>query len=161
MVKKDGANFVKSPHSLKMLPSFYQICFQKQLEKTAYLTLNILIFLLQIHKKVTIESLATLMPYPILFESRRRNIQRFLKLPMLNIRSLWFPLVKYILRTHFKKVKELRLAIDRTQWREWNLFVISLIWSKRAIPLYWEILPKRGSSNLGEQQALFKSSSIF
>ena len=154
MVKKDGANLVKSPHQTKMLPKFYQSCFQKQLEKTAYLTLNILIFLLQFHKKVTIESLATLMPYPIMFESRRRNIQRFLKLPMLNIRSLWFPLVKYILRTHFKKVKELKLAIDRTQWREWNLFVISLIWSKRAIPLYWEILPKRGSSNLKEQQKL-------
>ncbi len=121
---------------------------------TAYLTLNILIIVLQIHKQVTIESLARLMPYPIMFESRRRNIQRFLNLPMLNIKSLWFPVIKYILRTHFKKAPELRVAIDRTQWREWNLFVISLIWSKRAIPLYWDILPKRGSSNLREQQKL-------
>ena len=80
MVKKDGAKFVKSPQILKMLPSFYQICFQKQLEKTAYLTLNILIFVVQIHKQVTIESLARLMPYPIMFESRRRNIQRFLSI---------------------------------------------------------------------------------
>ena len=73
---------------------------------------------------------------------------------MLNIKSLWFPVIKYILRTHFKKAPELRVAIDRTQWREWNLFVISLIWSKRAIPLYWDILPKKGSSNLREQQKL-------
>lgn len=34
--------------------------------------------------------------------------------------------------------------------------MISLIWQKRAIPLYWEILEKKGkgSSNLAEQQAL-------
>jgi hypothetical protein len=46
------------------------------------------------------------------------------------------------------------LAIDRTQWRHNNLFFISQIWSQRAIPLYWEILPKRGSTNLQEQQNL-------
>jgi hypothetical protein len=45
-------------------------------------------------------------------------------------------------------------APDRTQWRHNNLFFISLIWSRRAIPLYWEILPKRGSTNLQEQQNL-------
>jgi hypothetical protein len=35
-----------------------------------------------------------------------------------------------------------------------NLFFISLIWSQRAIPLYGEILPKRRSTNLQEQQNL-------
>lgn len=29
--------------------------------------------------------------------------------------------------------------------------MISLIWDKRAIPLYWVLLPKLGSSNLVEQ----------
>ena len=32
--------------------------------------------------------------------------------------------------------------------------MISLIGDKRAIPLYWQLLDKRGSSNLEEQQAL-------
>jgi hypothetical protein len=31
------------------------------------------------------------------------------------------------------------------------LFTIALIWQKRAIPLYWCLLPKLGSSNLEEQ----------
>jgi hypothetical protein len=31
--------------------------------------------------------LATIMPYPITFESRRRAIQRFLKLSILNIKK--------------------------------------------------------------------------
>ena len=139
-----------------MLPPFYQICFQKQLKQAEYLTLSIFIFLLQIKKQVSIESLATLMPYPILFESRRRGIQRFLKLPILNVENLWFPLIKYILRTKVNQQKELRVAIDRTQWRDKNIFVISLIFQRRALPLYWQILPKKGCSNIQEQKRLIR-----
>lgn len=32
-----------------------------------------------------------------------------------------------------------------------NLFTIALIWQKRAIPLYWSLLPQLGNSNLQEQ----------
>ena len=60
------------------------------------------------------ELLATLMPYPIQFESLRRSLQRFLKLDCLNIESLWFPLVKKILQAKFKNSKHLKLALDRT-----------------------------------------------
>ena len=111
--KRWGQSCQEAP-SIKMLPSSYQICFQQQLKKTEYLTLTILVFLLQTHKQVSIELLATLMPYPIMFESRRRGIQRFLKLPILKIEKLWFPLIKYILRMHFKNKKQLMVAIDRT-----------------------------------------------
>jgi hypothetical protein len=31
--------------------------------------------------------------------------------------------------------------------------IISLIWDKRAIPLYWELLPKQGNSNFQKQTA--------
>jgi hypothetical protein len=55
-----------------------------------------------------------------------------------------------------KNQQELRVAIDRTQWRDKNIFVISLIWERRALPLYWQILSKRGSSNLREQQTLIR-----
>ena len=124
-----------------MLPLFYQKCLSSQLKKTEYLTLAIVVCLLQIHKQVSIERLATVWSYPILFESRRRNLQRFFKLPVLRIETLWFPLIEYILRTAFKNQQVLILAIERTQWRQNNLFFISLIWSQRAIPWYWEILP--------------------
>jgi hypothetical protein len=125
-----------------MLPPFYQNCFQRQLKKAEYLTRQILVFLLQAHKQVSIESLATIMPYPITFESRRRAIQIFLKLPTLTIEKLWFSVIKYILRTQFNKQKELIVAIDRTQWRDRNIFFICLIWQQRALPLYWQILPQ-------------------
>jgi hypothetical protein len=32
-----------------------------------------------------------------------------------------------------------------------NLFMVGLIWPKRAIPLYWSLLPKLGNSNLEPQ----------
>src|SRR4028118_475314 len=137
-----------------MLPLFYQNCLSSQLKKTEYLTLLIVVCLLQIHKQVSIERLATVWPYPILFDGRRRSLQRFFKLPVLRIETLGFPLIKYILRTAFQHQKVLMLAIDRTQWRHTSLFSISLIFSQGAIPLYLEILPKRGSSNLREQQSL-------
>jgi hypothetical protein len=97
-----------------MLPLFYQSHLGKQLKSAEYLTLKILVYLLQSQKQVSIELLATLMPYPIQFESRRRSLQRFLKLDCLNIKSLWFPLVKKILQANFKKSKPLKVAIDRT-----------------------------------------------
>jgi hypothetical protein len=32
--------------------------------------------------------------------------------------------------------------------------MVSLIWKKRSIPLYWRLLDKRGCSNIDEQKAL-------
>jgi hypothetical protein len=106
--------------------------------------------------QVRIERLAALFPQPILFESRRRHIQRFLILPQLSLPLLWFPLIKGILRTQVKKASRLIVAIDRTQWKQNNLFMASVIWEKRAWPIYWQFLDKRGSSNLAEQKALLR-----
>jgi len=38
--------------------------------------------------------------------------------------------------------------------RTQNVFMLSLVWEKRSIPLYWRLLDKRGCSNIYEQQAL-------
>lgn len=155
MVKKDRPHFVNKADLMKILPQVYQTCFQSQLSAAQCLTLEILIWLFQAHKQVRIERLAALFPQPIKFESRRRRLQRFLIVSQVSLPVLWFPLIKYILRTHFtKKSSQLIVAIDRTQWRDKNLFVVSVIWEKRAIPIYWKLLDKRGSSNLAEQKAL-------
>ncbi|MDM9584866.1 IS4 family transposase [Nostoc sp. GT001] len=119
--------------------------------------LEILVMLLQFHKTVTIEKLSSIFPQPIKFESRRRSIQRFLLIPQLSIQYLWFPLIKrWVRNSHIRGQKKLIFAIDRTQWRSENVFVISLIEQKRAIPVYWLLLPKRGCSNLGEQKELIR-----
>lgn len=139
-----------------MLPQFYRTCFQNQLSATQFLTLEILVWLLQAHKQVRLERLAALFPQPIKFESRRRRLQRFLILPLVSIPVLWFPIIKYILRSQCQKSRQLIVAIDRTQWRDKNLFMVSLIWEKRAWPIYWQLLDKRGSSNLAEQKKLLR-----
>jgi hypothetical protein len=158
----------------KILPSFYGSCLENQLQPAQLLELEILVWMLQTFKEVRLERLAALLPKPIKFESRRRAIQRFLLLPILSVPALWFPIVKYLLRRQqqrfeakYKSAKRRRLAnrklrnyffvaIDRTQWRDKNLFVVSIIWEKRAWPVAWVLLDKKGSSNLKQQQKLLR-----
>ena len=52
---------------------------------------------------------------------------------------------------HNKRIN-IYIAIDRTSWGAINILMVSLIYDKRARPIYWEILDKKGSSNLEEQQ---------
>lgn len=117
-----------------MFPEFYHIHLQQQLKTDVYLRLKILVDLWQCHKQVSIELLASLMPYPILFESRRRSIQRFLKLSGLDLKNLWFPRVLELIKTKLSRSQLLKLTIDRPPWRAKNVFVISRIWDQRAIP---------------------------
>jgi hypothetical protein len=139
-----------------MLPEFYLNCLKNQLNASQLLTLEMLVWLLQFHKQVRIERLAACFPIPILYESRRRHIQRFLTLPQLSIPLLWFPLIKRIILTQIKPGNQVIVALDRTQWKENNLFVVSVIWNKRAWPIYWQFLEHRGSSNLAKQKALLR-----
>ena len=46
------------------------------------------------------------------------------------------------------------MILDRTQWQNTNMLMISLAWKKRAIRLYWKILTHKGASNLTEQKAV-------
>jgi len=138
-----------------MLP-FYQEHLQSQLSRSQYLLLSCLIHLLQTIKQVQLEALATALPLPIIFESRRRKLQRFLKLPQLTFKTLWFPIILAWIEAEFDESSCLSLAIDRTSWAGVNLLLVSLIVDKRAIPLYCERLNKAGSSNLSEQQAVLQ-----
>ncbi|WP_051077813.1 IS4 family transposase [Leptolyngbya boryana] len=135
-----------------MLPSFYQTCLQSQLTEAQFVTLEILVELLQKERRITIERIATLFPQPILFESRRRNIQRFLSLPQLTPQAIWFPIVKQWIKRHYSGRTPLHLVVDRTQWQNHNLIMVSLVYQKRAIPLHWMWLNKQGQSSLAEQR---------
>jgi hypothetical protein len=137
---------------MKMIPQFYQIHLQRQLVRTDYLLLACLIGLLQSIKQVRLESLATALQLRILFESRRRKLQRFLVLPQISFKTLWFPILLAWVQQNYTGQEWLYLSIDRTSWGQVNLLIISLIVDKRAIPIYGQLLEKLGSSNLVEQQ---------
>ncbi|MGD1698561.1 hypothetical protein [Dapis sp. BLCC M229] len=125
-------------------------------EELRYQTLKILVWLITVQKTVKIERLAACFPLPIKYESRRRHIQRFLTLFSLSIPLFWFPIIMMIISREFSDGRQLILTIDRTQWKNHNIFVIAVIYKKRALPIYWQILPKKGSTNLSEQKALIK-----
>lgn len=139
---------------MKNMSEFYQNYLKSQLEPCQYLLLTILINLLQSIKTVKLEILATALPLPIQFESRRHKLQRFLSLPGLKVENLWFPIIQNWLTNDFPHSQVLYLAIDRTSWGNINILLISLIWDKRAIPIYFELLNKLGSTNLDEQLAV-------
>lgn len=140
-----------------MLPTFYQKHLRSQLSLAEYLLLKILIHLLQSIKEVSLEKLAQALPLAIKFESRRKRVQRFLSLPNLTVEKVWFPIVKEWLKTYLGEEKIIYIAIDRTNWSRINLFMVSVIWDKRALPIYFILLAKLGSSNFGEQQKLLSS----
>jgi hypothetical protein len=86
-----------------MLPQFYLDYLKTYLPDSELLTLQILVWLLQVHRQVRIERLASSFPYPIKCESRRKKIQRFLVLPRFSLPLLWFPLIKKIINSQFKR----------------------------------------------------------
>ncbi len=139
-----------------MLPEFYIDYLKAYLPSSEFLTLQILVWLLQVHRQVRIERLASSFPYPIKCESRRKKIQRFLTIPKLSLPLLWFPLIKKIIKSQFKDGDRLIITIDRTQWKNNNISMASVIWKKRALPIYWLILNKKGSSNFYEQVAMIR-----
>lgn len=154
MVEKVRSAFCNKTELMIMLPEFYQNHLKSQLNRSQYLTLTILISLLQSLKTVNLESLANAFPLYITFEGRRRKIQRFLSLRILKIENIWFPILQAWLSTQINFNQVIYIAIDRTAWGRINLLMVSLIWERRAYPIYFELLPKLGASNLSEQKAV-------
>lgn len=132
----------------------FETHFNQYLTPVQYQTLSILIRLINQYRQVKIEKMATYFPLPILFESRRKHIQRFLVLTNLTITLVWFPIIQFIINQQFRVNLPLIIALDRTQWQNNNIFVISVIYYRHALPIYWNILSKKGASNLQEQKAL-------
>lgn len=140
--------------NLKKMPQFYQIHLKAQLSLAQFLLLSLLVQLLQSLRTVKLESLAAKLPLPILAESRRRKLQRFLDLPQLKLETLWFSIWQQWLAESTPQRQRIYLALDRTQWKAINLLTVSWIKDGRAIPLYWVLLPHLGSSNFKQQKSL-------
>lgn len=139
-----------------MLPSFYHSILEKYLNPQQLLTLQMLVWLLQSQKQVRIERLAATLPLTILQNSRRRHIQRFLSIKALSILVIWFPIIREVISRQIKAGTQLIIALDRTQWKEYNVLMVSAIYQKRAFPIFWTLLEKQGASNLAEQQQVLR-----
>ena len=140
------------------LPELYNNHLKNQLSYPHYIFLLMLIHLLQNIKTVRLEELARCLPYPILLRSRVKKLQRFLLLEQLHPKKLWFPILKSWVERELNFGEAIYIAIDRSQWRNINLLMVSLVYNRRAIPIYFELLPKKGSSKLQQQQQVLSAS---
>jgi len=70
---------------------FYQTHLQSQLNRADYLLLTLLVNLLQSIKQVKLETLATALPLPITFNSRRKSPKISIT-PALTLETIWFPI---------------------------------------------------------------------
>jgi hypothetical protein len=46
--------------------------------------------------------------------------------------------------------------LDRTAWQENNILMASAIYQKRAFPIFWIFLSKKGASDFREQQIVLR-----
>ncbi|WP_228056124.1 IS4 family transposase [Microcoleus sp. LEGE 07076] len=134
-----------------MIPELYHAHLSEKLTRSNYILTILLIQVVQSIKEVTLESIATKLPMPIKFESRRKKIQRFLSEDEWTLDNIWLSLVISWIKG-VKQNKVIYLAIDRTKWELNNILMVSMIWRKRAIPIYWKMLDKQENSTLENQQ---------
>ena len=85
-----------------MFPQLYQKVFETHLNPRQYLTLQLLVLMLQSYRDVSLSTLANKFPQLIKYESRVRNLQRFLDLPQLTAKLLWFPIIKQLLKQEWR-----------------------------------------------------------
>ena len=137
---------------MKNLPPLYQTHLPNYFSGVSYLMVSIVIMLLQKNRWIRLESLAENLPSPILQRSRIKKLQRFLSLPVWDVKTIWFPIFQAWLQQEFGSGEILYLVIDRTQWSNVNLLMISLVYNRRAIPIYFTLLGKLGNTNVTEQK---------
>src|SRR3990167_8450229 len=87
-------------------------------------------------------------------ESRYRRLQRFFATFTIDFTKI----ARWIFKLYFSADKKLYLIVDRTNWywgkKKINVFMLSIAHEGMAIPLFWIMLQKAGSSNLKEQEEL-------
>ena len=48
------------------------------------------------------------------------------------------------------------IALDRTQWKKYNVLIVSAIYQKITFPIFGTLLDKQVASNLAEQQQVLR-----
>ncbi len=67
----------------------------------------------------------------------------------MDVNRLWLGLFAcFISHQNVSASSPVYIAIDRTTWGHINLLMVSLVWRKRGIPIYWQRLETLGNSHL-------------
>lgn len=115
--------------------------------------LNMILALFAV-KTVNLKEIALAFSSPVQVTSRYRRLQRFFAFFHVDFTQIAF----FIFKLFFKPGGKYYLVIDRTNWywgkNKINIFMLAIAYEGMAIPLFWKLLPKGGSSNFAEQKEL-------
>ena len=106
------------------MPEFYRTALAPYFSPRELVFLEILVGQLQTYTTVTIEGLAIKLPLLIVFESRRRRVQRFLDLAPTTVAQIWLSLLGVLLPKVISVGERVYLALDRTQWKTRTFFCL-------------------------------------
>jgi len=65
--------------------------------------------------------------------------------------SIWFPILQQWWQQLYTPGTSIYLALDRTQWDDVNLLVVSWIYHPRAIPIYCSLIPTLAVVTFGNE----------
>jgi len=106
-------------------------------------------------KTVNLAEIAGVMYGKVKQSSRYRRLQRFFQLMWLD-----YDLIAKFLVNWVCPKAPWYLAIDRTNWqwgkKEINILVLAIIYKSAAIPIYWMVLNKQGSTDTRERRGLIQ-----
>lgn len=89
-------------------------------------------------------------------DSRYKRLNRFFALFKID----YTVLARWIFKLFFETDKKIYIIIDRTNWfwgkKKINIFMLAMAYEGLAIPLFWTLLDKGGSSNSKEQKKLLR-----
>lgn len=103
---------------------------------------------------VRLPKLATEIPYTHKCESLVQRLWRFLKNTRMLPKTVYHVVAKQFLTCW--QGRQLHMIIDRMPLKHHSLFCIALSFRRRAIPVVWDILPKKGATNFRQQSALIR-----
>ena len=104
---------------------------------------------------VNLSKLATTLGTGANFASNYRRLQRFFgKVSLSDL------LIAHVCLKLFKPTGKVVLILDRTNWqfgkKPINILMLSIKCNDIAVPMLWDVLPKKGSSNCQERVALMR-----
>lgn len=105
-------------------------------------------------KTVNLSEIALAFNSKVQVASNYRRLQRFFALFNID----FVQIARWIFKLYVPEDQFFYLVIDRTNWywgkKKINVFMLGIAHEGMAIPLFWQLLPKAGSSNFKEQKEL-------
>jgi hypothetical protein len=111
---------------------------------------------LLVTRTVNLNKIACAMSSPADTSSRYRRLQRFFAEVTIDFDMI----ASFIFRLFFVTSGRWYLTMDRTNWKwgkaDINILTLAIVFKGIAIPIYWELLDKKGNSNTQERIALIQ-----